>query len=107
MIQRELDPSAVDSRAALPLSCAQTGRRLRAAYPLRACNAILTAFCLQVKLSDRNIVELVNKLQECGLLGDDLLHTINGREYVTAEHLKSEVVDAVKGTGGRIAVVSE
>lgn len=62
-------------------------------------------WCLQIKLSDRNIVELVNKLQECGLLGDDLLHTVNGREYVTTDHLKTEVTDAVNLTGGRTAVV--
>lgn len=60
---------------------------------------------MQIKLSDRNIVELVNKLQECGLLGDDLLHTVNGREYVTTDHLKTEVTDAVNLTGGRTAVV--
>ena len=59
-----------------------------------------------MKLSDRNVVELVNKLQESGLLGEDLLHTVNGREYVTAAHLKREVTDAVNGAGGRIAVVS-
>ncbi|KAL0031439.1 hypothetical protein WJX77_000485 [Trebouxia sp. C0004] len=58
------------------------------------------------KLSDRNVVELVNKLQECGLLGEDLLHSVNGREYVTAAHLKTEVTDAVNGAGGRIAVVN-
>lgn len=52
------------------------------------------------------MVELVNKLQECGLLGDDLLHTVNGREYITADHLKTEVTGAVTGAGGRIAVVS-
>ncbi|KAL3152351.1 hypothetical protein ABBQ32_001414 [Trebouxia sp. C0010 RCD-2024] len=59
-----------------------------------------------IKLSDRNVVELVNKLQECGLLGGDLLHTVNGREYVTADHLKTEVIDTVSSTGGRIAVVN-
>ncbi|DBB10622.1 TPA: hypothetical protein ACH3X3_007133 [Trebouxia sp. C0006] len=58
------------------------------------------------KLSDRNVVELVNKLQECGLLGEDLLHSVNGREYVTAAHLTIEVTDAVNGAGGRIAVVN-
>ncbi|KAA6426767.1 MAG: hypothetical protein FRX49_03092 [Trebouxia sp. A1-2] len=58
------------------------------------------------KLSDRNVVELVNKLQECGLLGEDLLHSVNGREYVTAAHLKVEVTDAVNEAGGRIAVVN-
>ena len=52
------------------------------------------------------MVELVSKLQECGLLGEDLLHSINGREYVTADHLKSEVTEAVNAAGGRVAVVS-
>ena len=47
----------------------------------------------------------MNKLQECGLLGEDLLHSVNGREYVTAAHLKVEVTDAVNEAGGRIAVV--
>ena len=39
------------------------------------------------------------------MLGDDLLHTVNGREYVTTEHLKTEVTEAVNLTGGRTAVV--
>ncbi len=51
------------------------------------------------------MVELVSKLQERGLLGPDLLHTINGREYLTPERLRGEVVDAVAGAGGRIALV--
>ena len=52
------------------------------------------------------MVELINKLQQLGLLGDDLLHTINGREYVTPEHLRKEVIEAVDQAGGRIALVS-
>lgn len=51
-------------------------------------------------------MELVNKLQAAGLLGEDLLHSINGREYVTAAHLKTEVVDAVEGAGGRVPMAS-
>ena len=51
------------------------------------------------------MVELVSKLQERGLLGRDLLHTINGREYLTPERLRDEVVDAVAAAGGRIALV--
>ena len=58
-----------------------------------------------MRLSERNVVELVSKLQERGLLGPDLLHTINGREYLTPERLRGEVVDAVAGAGGRIALV--
>ena len=59
----------------------------------------------QAKLSERNVVELVNKLQELGLLGDDLLHSTNGRAYLTADHLRKEVLDTVRDAGGRIPVV--
>lgn len=51
-------------------------------------------------------MELINKLQAAGLLGEDLLHSINGREYVTAAYLKTEVLDAVTSAGGRVPVVS-
>lgn len=50
-------------------------------------------------------MELIIKLQAAGLLGEDLLHSINGREYVTAAHLKTEVLDAVNNAGGRVPVV--
>jgi hypothetical protein len=32
------------------------------------------------RLSDRNVVELIVKLKQLGLFGDELLHTINGKE---------------------------
>ena len=51
------------------------------------------------------MVELVNKLQELGLLGSDLLHSINGREYITPDCLCQEVKQAVSQAGGRVAVV--
>ena len=57
-----------------------------------------------MRLSERNVVELVSKLQERGLLGQDLLHTINGREYLTPERLREEIVDAIADAGGRIAL---
>lgn len=38
-----------------------------------------------VRLSDRNVVELVIKLKQLGILGGDLLHTINGKEYITTD----------------------
>lgn len=59
----------------------------------------------QVRLSERNVVELVSKLQAAALLGPDLLHSINGREYLTVEHLRGEVQGAVESSGGRIPVV--
>ena len=61
--------------------------------------------CVQVRLSERNVVELVSVLRQLGLLGEDLLHTANGREYLTAEQLKVEVLQAVEAAGGRVALV--
>ena len=61
---------------------------------------------VQVRLNERNVVELINKLQKLGLLGDGLLHSIDGREYLTPEHLRQEILDAVMESGGRIALVS-
>lgn len=58
----------------------------------------------QVKLSDRNVVELVNKLKELNLL-TDLLYTVNGKEYLTRDRVKAEVSAAVRSAGGRIALV--
>eukprot|EP00850_Spirogloea_muscicola_P017439 SM000150S01698 [mRNA] locus=s150:5550:10970:- [translate_table: standard] len=49
-----------------------------------------------VRLSERNIVELVNKLRELKLLEDSLLHTLNGKEYITRERLRSEVEDEIR-----------
>lgn len=36
-----------------------------------------------VRLSERNVVELVTKLKELQLLDSDLLHTITGKEFIT------------------------
>ncbi len=60
---------------------------------------------LQVRLNERNVVELINKLNELGFLGDGLLHTVNGREYVTPEHLRKEIVETVEQAGGRMSLV--
>lgn len=53
------------------------------AAPLHRCVTVLLRLD-QVRLSERNVVELVNKLKQLGLLGDELLHTTNGRECVCA-----------------------
>lgn len=37
----------------------------------------------KVRLSERNVVELVSKLQALKLLDNDLLHTVSGKEYIT------------------------
>ncbi|KAI3438673.1 hypothetical protein D9Q98_001094 [Chlorella vulgaris] len=59
----------------------------------------------KTKLSERNVVELVNKLKNLGLLGDDLLYTTNGKEYVTTERVQAEVRAAVRAAGGRVPLV--
>jgi hypothetical protein len=42
----------------------------------------------KVRLSERNVVELVCKLQEINLLDADLLHTVSGKEYITQVSVK-------------------
>ena len=64
------------------------------------------AYLLQVRLNERNVVELINKLNQLGFLGDGLLHTVNGREYVTPEHLRKELLEAVEQAGGRMSLVA-
>ena len=43
------------------------------------------------KLSERNCVEVVTKLVSMGLL--DVLHTLDGKEYITPQHLEREIRD--------------
>ncbi|CAD7705101.1 unnamed protein product [Ostreobium quekettii] len=57
-----------------------------------------------VRLSERNVVELVNKLKELGFLGSELLYTMNGQEYITRDQLKKEIQDALQVAGGRLAL---
>lgn len=59
----------------------------------------------QTRLSERNVVELVVKLKALGLLGEELLYTTNGKEYVTRERAALEVGAAVRAAGGRIPLV--
>lgn len=47
------------------------------------------------KLSERNVVELINKLKQLGILGDDLLYTINGKEYITTDQLRLDIKKAL------------
>lgn len=42
----------------------------------------------KIRLSERNVVELVSKLQEINLLDADLLHTVSGKEYITQVSVK-------------------
>eukprot|EP00731_Ephydatia_muelleri_P035885 Em0174g4a len=55
------------------------------------------------KLSERNCIELVNKLIELKLI--DVIYTLDGKEYITDKHLEKEILDELVAHGGRINVV--
>ncbi|WIA28133.1 hypothetical protein OEZ86_010705 [Tetradesmus obliquus] len=55
-----------------------------------------------VRLSERNVVELIIKLKQLGVFGDELLHTINGKEYITTDRLKVDIQTALRQAGGRL-----
>ena len=61
---------------------------------------------LQARLSERVVVELINKLQELGFLEDKLLHSVHGRDYITPAQLCKEIQEQVQSSGGRLALVS-
>ncbi|WOK93753.1 hypothetical protein Cni_G02454 [Canna indica] len=44
-----------------------------------------------VRLSERNVVELVQKLHELRIIDFDLLHTVSGKEYITSDQLRLEI----------------
>ncbi|EPS73082.1 hypothetical protein M569_01673, partial [Genlisea aurea] len=57
-----------------------------------------------VRLSERNVVELVQKLRRLEIIDFDLLHTVSGKEYITPEQLKSEIVSEVNRRG-RVSLI--
>ncbi|GIM08278.1 hypothetical protein Vretimale_12254 [Volvox reticuliferus] len=58
------------------------------------------------KLSERNVVELINKLRQLSILSEgELLHTLNGKEYLTVDCLRSEIQNALRQAGGRLSLV--
>ena len=58
-----------------------------------------------IRLSERNIVALVNKLKDIKLLDASLMYTLNGKEYVTRDRLDAEIKREVRLRGGRVPVV--
>jgi hypothetical protein len=50
------------------------------------------------KLSESNIVELVTKLIQTGML--EVLYTTNGKEYITPSQLEREIKDEILASGG-------
>ncbi|KAM5583840.1 hypothetical protein ABKV19_003626 [Rosa sericea] len=57
-----------------------------------------------IRLSDRNVVELVQKLHELHIIDFDLLHTVSGKEYITPDQLRHEILVEVKRLG-RISLI--
>jgi hypothetical protein len=44
-------------------------------------------------------------MSQLGILGDDLLYTMNGREYLTTARLRQEVQACLTRAGGRLSMV--
>ncbi|XP_015874238.3 E3 UFM1-protein ligase 1 homolog [Ziziphus jujuba] len=57
-----------------------------------------------IRLSERNVVELVQKLQELRIIDFDLLHTVSGKEYITPEQLRHEILAEIKKLG-RVSLI--
>ncbi|CAK9143983.1 unnamed protein product [Ilex paraguariensis] len=57
-----------------------------------------------IRLSERNVVELVQKLQQLQIIDFDLLHTVSGKEYITPEQLRNEMVVEIEKLG-RVSVI--
>ncbi|XP_010253371.1 PREDICTED: E3 UFM1-protein ligase 1 homolog [Nelumbo nucifera] len=57
-----------------------------------------------IRLSERNVVELVQKLQELQIIDFELLHTVTGKEYITPDQLKLEMVAEIKKSG-RVSLI--
>ncbi|KAH9701045.1 E3 UFM1-protein ligase 1-like [Citrus sinensis] len=57
-----------------------------------------------IRLSERNVVELVQKLHELHIIDFDLLHTVSGKEYITPEQLRHEIMTEIKKVG-RVSLI--
>ncbi|KAL8129896.1 hypothetical protein V2J09_019051 [Rumex salicifolius] len=57
-----------------------------------------------IRLSERNVVELVQKLHELQIIDFDLLHTVSGKEYITPEQLRLEMVAEINKIG-RVSLI--
>ncbi|CAJ1979395.1 unnamed protein product [Sphenostylis stenocarpa] len=57
-----------------------------------------------IRLSERNVVELVQKLQHLQIIDFELLHTVSGKEYITLDQLRNEMVAEVKRQG-RVSLI--
>ncbi|XP_042501540.1 E3 UFM1-protein ligase 1 homolog [Macadamia integrifolia] len=57
-----------------------------------------------IRLSERNVVELVRKLQELQIIDFELLHTVSGKEYITPDELRLEMLAEIKKSG-RVSLI--
>ncbi|KAL9266419.1 E3 UFM1-protein ligase 1-like protein [Drosera capensis] len=57
-----------------------------------------------IPLSERNVVESVQKLHELHIINYDLLHTVTGKEYITPEQLRLEIAAEIKKLG-RVSLI--
>ncbi len=55
------------------------------------------------KLSERNIVDLMEQLAAREKI--DLLHSMNGKEYLTSDHLGTEILTELRKAGGRLNTI--
>ncbi|KAI7751445.1 hypothetical protein M8C21_001181 [Ambrosia artemisiifolia] len=57
-----------------------------------------------IRLSERNVVELVQKLQHLNIIDFDLLHTLSGKEYITPDQLRLEIASEIRKQG-RVSLI--
>lgn len=57
-----------------------------------------------IRLSERNVVELVQKLQNLRIIDFDLLHTVSGKEYITPDQLRHEMLAEINNLG-RVSLI--
>ncbi|GKV08200.1 hypothetical protein SLEP1_g19866 [Rubroshorea leprosula] len=57
-----------------------------------------------IRLSERNVVELVQKLQEIHIIDFELLLIVFGEEYITPEQPRHKIVEGVKKLG-RVSLI--
>ena len=55
------------------------------------------------KLSERNCIEIVNKLIKLRLL--DVIYTIDGKEYLTPQQVEKEIRDELSVHGGKLCLL--
>jgi len=54
------------------------------------------------KLSERNCIEIIVKMLELKMI--DIIHTLNGKEYITPKQLELEIKDEILRSGGRVNI---